>query len=363
MSDLREMVEDRVARLLRERAGTMRQSLEEALGKLMSPVDLSLESGSWGSDSAAAQLRALREALESISRVRSQREVLSALLGAATTCYARTALFIVKGETLVGWAGRGFRDGGLQDADLASVSLPVTGDHILARALQSRSLILATSEGPGKPITAPLGGVAPRQSAAMPLLLRGKPVAVLYGDSGQSDEVVQELCFEIVARVGGLALEALAGDAPRRARPAGAPAQEPEGAAALQGGSSAPAPPWSATPPEEAEVNALLQDLDPFPRRETADSGQPFPDDEQRLRTDAQRFASLLVSELLLYNEDAVILGRKHRDLCTRLGTEIERSRRAYAARVPSDLTGAKGFLEDELVRVLAEGDRQLLGD
>ncbi len=145
MSDLREMVEDRVARLLRERVGTMRQSFEEALRRLMSPVDLSLESGSWGSDSAVAQLRALREALESISRVRSQREVLSALLGAATTCYARTALFIVKGGTLVGWGGSGFRDGGLQDADLAKVSLPATGDHILARALQSRSLILATS--------------------------------------------------------------------------------------------------------------------------------------------------------------------------------------------------------------------------
>jgi hypothetical protein len=67
------------------------------------------------------------------------------------------------------------------------------------------------------------------------------------------------------------------------------------------------------------------------------------------------------VSELLLYNEEAVILGRKNRDLSRRLAKEIERSRQAYAARVSKQLGGASRYFEEEMVRVLAEGDAGLL--
>jgi hypothetical protein len=106
-------------------------------------------------------------------------------------------------------------------------------------------------------------------------------------------------------------------------------------------------------------MHALLTDLGESPRHETADSGLSA--DEQRQHTDARRFASLLVSELLLYNEESVILGRKNRDLARRLRKEIERSRQAFTARIPPRLEGASEYLQDEMVRVLAEGDPSLL--
>lgn len=106
-------------------------------------------------------------------------------------------------------------------------------------------------------------------------------------------------------------------------------------------------------------MQALLSDLDGMPRRESADDGRH--PDERRMQADARRFASLLVSELLLYNEEAVILGRRNHDLAQRLGKEIEKSRQAFAARVPAGLRSVAGFLEDEMVRVLADGDASLL--
>ena len=49
----------------------------------------------------------------------------------------------------------------------------------------------------------------------------------------------------------------------------------------------------------------------------------------------ARRYARLLVSEIKLYNESAVRLGRERRDLLTRLGAEIARAQRLYEERVP----------------------------
>jgi hypothetical protein len=152
-------------------------------------------------------------------------------------------------------------------------------------------------------------------------------------------------------------MEALLGDTGRRTTAVASPAASRQREAALQ----PVAVHGSATPPEEAEMQALLEDLDGHPRRESGDNGAPRNQDERRDRADAQRFASLLVSEMMLYNEDAVILGRKHRDLHKRLQKEIERSRRAYAARVPAQLVASTNYLEEEMVRVLADGDRRLL--
>jgi hypothetical protein len=80
------------------------------------------------------------------------------------------------------------------------------------------------------------------------------------------------------------------------------------------------------------------------------------------MHTDARRFASLLISEILLYNEEAVIMGRRNRDLSRRLAKEIEKSRQAFATRVPGLLGGAGRYFDEELLRVLAEGDPSALG-
>lgn len=74
----------------------------------------------------------------------------------------------------------------------------------------------------------------------------------------------------------------------------------------------------------------------------------------------ARRYAKLLVSEIKMYNEMPVKLGRSHRDLYERLRPEIERARRQFEERVPA--LGARQAFDDELIQILADGDATLLG-
>ena len=78
--------------------------------------------------------------------------------------------------------------------------------------------------------------------------------------------------------------------------------------------------------------------------------------------TAARRFARLLVSEIKLYNEGAVRVGRERRDLLQRLGEEIERARRLYEERVPATVPSRAQYFHDELVQTLAGGESALLG-
>jgi hypothetical protein len=86
---------------------------------------------------------------------------------------------------------------------------------------------------------------------------------------------------------------------------------------------------------------------------------RPGPDEEAEA---ARRYARLLVSEIRLYHEDAVIAGRRDRDLSYRLSGEISRARVLYHQRVPPHVPDAAQYFESELVRTLANGDRSLLG-
>jgi hypothetical protein len=77
----------------------------------------------------------------------------------------------------------------------------------------------------------------------------------------------------------------------------------------------------------------------------------------------ARRFAKLLVSEIKLYNEGAVRVGRQQRDLLHRLRSEIDRARESYGERVPPAVDASQVYFQQELVQTLAGGDPALLGN
>jgi hypothetical protein len=87
-------------------------------------------------------------------------------------------------------------------------------------------------------------------------------------------------------------------------------------------------------------------------------AGTPLADDE----SSAKRYARLLVSEIKLYNEAAVRVGRENRDLLHRLRPEIERARKLYEERVPARAGAHDTYFHQELVQTLADGDAALLG-
>jgi len=354
---LKDRVENEANRLLRERVERLKLVLEDALSSASEPFRFPLTPGEWGAAGGTPQLHVIRDAIDSISRHQTQREILAALIDAAAAIYPRAALFIVKGGSLTGWAGLGFQGEGGSDSDtVAGLNLSASGQHILARALSARAAVHASGHGPGDEVRSALGGGVPAESCAVPVLVRGRPAAVLYGDTGGAVDGGDPLALEIVARVAGLAMERLAApqhrarsDAESSGAPGPAAHVAPRGTAV------------TATPPEEAELQAILADLGGNSRSASADDG--LSDEERRRQADARRFAHLLVSELLLYNEAAVIQGRKHRDLYARLRKEIDRSRQAFQTRFPAMGRSVSDYFSQELLRTLALGDPALLGN
>ena len=85
----------------------------------------------------------------------------------------------------------------------------------------------------------------------------------------------------------------------------------------------------------------------------------PAPSNSPRLRRDEDEaaYARLLVSDIRLYNEEDVILGRRQGDLARRLGAAIERARDQYRRRFQDEEP-----FDRELVAILAGGDPSRLG-
>lgn len=83
---------------------------------------------------------------------------------------------------------------------------------------------------------------------------------------------------------------------------------------------------------------------------------------DEAIHEEARRLARLLVSEIRLYNEEQVELGRRNHDIYERLKDDIDRSRQMYDERVDPRILKSTDYFYQELVRILAAGDPRALG-
>ena len=260
--------------------------------------------------SQLAIVERLLDSVHAMSRAQSLTDVLAALVAGAAAEVPRAAMFIVNGDAL-----QGFKASGFDESAVASRG-PAHGQGALAEAIATRIAVPVSSAN--SPAFAALP--ADRAGLAVPIGVGGRAVAVLYADDVSEGEpaapaswpeAVQILCAHAAAALSHLT--ALRTTQAMRLRAAGP-----------QAGSR----------------------------------GQASEDDQA-----ARRYARLLVSEIKLYNEAAVRLGREKRDLLLRLRPELERARRLYDERVPAGVAARGVYFQQELVQTLADGDPSLLGN
>jgi hypothetical protein len=84
--------------------------------------------------------------------------------------------------------------------------------------------------------------------------------------------------------------------------------------------------------------------------------------ENRQAHDEAKRFARLLILEIKLYNEDKVMEGRKNKNLYFLLKEEIDRSREVFGERIGKEFRDSTTYFEDELINILAGGDRSALG-
>ena len=258
----------------------------------------------------AAASTGLGSVLREIDATETLSSALTAIARAAASQAPRAALFVASGEQLREWEVP-------NTAPISPAPLYVRDTAIGVIGEAVRAGTLARSDNGGAPAVA---GPRAKRSAAVPLILDGHAVGVIYGDSDQSNAggdwagALDAIAAHGAARLGYITAIRTAQAMRWITAQAVAPAT------------------LATAPSSEQEEQAAL------------------------------RFARLLVSEIKLYNEEAVRLGREHRDLKRRLAEDLARSRQLYVARVPASVSLRDVIWENELVHTLAGGDPSLLG-
>jgi hypothetical protein len=375
---------------------------------------------------STSDIALLKAAVDDIDNQRSQADILNTLVNRAAAFTPRLAFFVVKNERATGWRARGL-EGTVGDDAVREISLPLSTETLLSRAVASRS---TWSGAPGTnaedhQLISKLGDEPPQRMVAIPLIARGKCVAVLYADSAALEpDAINLEALETLVRVTSMSVELLAVTraAPRPAErasaqptppaaEASAPAASREAAPASHEVETAATPAFAATThepafnaephvergiepafndeaerppaapetftgseratpspvdiePEAASASPVVAPLGGSSRRSGADAELPVEvsEDERRYHNDARRFARLLVSEIKLYNEQKVRDGREQGNLYERLREEIDRSRQMYDKRVAPNVASRYDYFHHELVNTLAEGNSDKLG-
>lgn len=164
-------------------------------------------------DSAAAVVGSdrIRDAVEDISSKQSQSAILNALIDHCSAFAPRGAFFIVKNDSFRGWRLFGSNvDAG--DEAARDLHFPVSAETLVGRAVESlRTARSSFDANAGDSVYLDAVGFGePGAMYAVPLVARGRGVAVLYVDGGENGGTVNVEALETLVRVASLTVELLA---------------------------------------------------------------------------------------------------------------------------------------------------------
>jgi hypothetical protein len=328
------------------------------------------------------------ETARALDQAGTQVDVLHRFLDECRRYSSRAALLVARGGAIGAWKAVGFSSHGGDDDAVRQISMPLIDGGLLSRVMTGTALRLPASNE----ISTLLRASKVSEAVAIPMVVREKISGALYADVllGE-EEVFDPDALGMLTFLAGLVVDRLAArklkpapalrvpEAVKKPEPAGmwiggepvAAAQEapdsidvdfaPERAAAAEPPAAAPHFRETPAPPEPAlqlETPAIPA-LEPAARSLGGPLAHASGDER---REEARRFARLLVSEIKLYNERAVLEGREGGNLYQRLREDIDRSRQMYDDRIPEDVRSSTNFFHEELVRILADGRPEALG-
>lgn len=290
LNDRLRTINDEVSRLQAEISETLARLRENSSNQNLEGTALSAAifahlqtargqrlTGAPTAESANHDARDLKLAIQSIEQQPSQTEVLKALLAGAVQFAERVALFVIKNDQAIGW--RSCKASNPDDLEMiGGVSLPLTSESIVTRAANTRGPVSANARetSDNQLLIDQLGG-QPELVSAIPLMVRGKVVAVLYADATSAEaDAINADALEALARVAGMAVNITSVHRAPSAPRAEAPPQPAEAPAAV-----APEPVPEAeqyTPQVEAQATEEAADTTPvYAASETTQEMEALP--------------------------------------------------------------------------------------
>ena len=175
---------------------------------------------------ASSDMAIVKAAIEEIEGRTTQAEILKTLVNRSSSFAPRVVFFVVKGEQVRGWRARGLQ-GSIGDETVQQISFPLLADTMVSEVVRSRTTWSGTpnSHEDDHLLLSRLSEQAPQRIVAVPLVVRGRAVAVLYADSaGLDSDAINLEALETLVRVSGMAVGLLS----VAQKPAVMPQAEPE---------------------------------------------------------------------------------------------------------------------------------------
>lgn len=211
LAEIQDQAERHVAEAEARSGERLRTAVAEAEARAIASTQASIAAARVTErEQEMAGITRLVESIRGLDGATSLSEVLDALALAAAREAARAAVVVLKGDHITGWRLSGF---GPRDAQPKSIDLPLQDAGVIAMAVSSARAATTqhgAADGPGFEHLP-----EDRMGMAIPVLVGGRVVAVVYADGVASDangyavpsgwpEVV-----EVLARHAGRCLEAL----------------------------------------------------------------------------------------------------------------------------------------------------------
>jgi hypothetical protein len=373
-SDTRQIVEHAVAQALQAQIPQLQAQLQSQI--VLQVMEALPAPSSAAPAPAREDSSTLVHAVSSIHAGSTQKEILRALLDAASGYCSRIALFVVKAGAVSGWQSRGFgSEETAKDFPLDLHAGPV------AHTYQNRVATPGNIAEMGGPFVEHFGSPGNEQVLVLPLALKEKVAALVYadgGDNGKLDPHALELL--VIATSAWLEVTSL--------RKQAAAKEDAVAASRVESHVESPAPPpvqtvssfsdpFASHAPKHVPASVPLE---PEPAAEVVEVASAHaasaaaapaaatdplaglsPEDADVHRK-AQRFARLLVDEIKLYNQAKVAEGRRNKDLYDRLKEDIDKSRGTFQKRYGNTAAASVDYFQTELLRSLAEDDISIMG-
>lgn len=287
-----------------------------------------------------ATLETLDRKMAELASFLSPSEIFRALLEGTVVGAPRASIFLAREGRYKGWNSVGYAPAAA--AAQRQATAPTDSGWLAALAAEEdvRWRSLTTGE-----LVPDFGQPHAAEAVGLPLRVGGKAVAIVIAERHADEEPWSPAALAVLCQAARLRLEldlawrrlkAQAGSVAAEPEPVSTPAARiPVPVAAAAESPETELTPWSG-------VAAGAPDADP--RRE-----------------EARRYARLVATDIRLYNEEAVITGRRERDLARRLGEQFQRGREAFSHRFPDLGPDGMKVLDDAYVQVLAGGDPSLI--
>lgn len=313
-------------------------------------------------------LETLDRKLAELASFLSPSEIFRALLEGSAAGVPRAAIFLMRDGRWKGWSSIGYPAVAATGQRQAVVPSEIGWMAALASEEDMRWRSLTAGE------TVPdFGQTGYSEAVGFPVRVGGKAIAIVVAERAPGESPWSPAAVAILCQAARLRLELDL--AWRRLKGMGATSAAP--GSVVEPASLAPAP-APAPAPTPAPAPIPMEALDDEPRVASAAAAvaeapsaatgiAPWSGvaagkaDADPRREEARRYARLVATDIRLYNEEAVVVGRRQRDLAARLNEHIQRGRDAFTRRFPDlGADGAK-LLHDAYVQVLAGGDASLL--